>query len=630
MSELKPAKSAESASRTLPSSLPAMQRQPAMIDQRQTSAQLRQLKALADGGPRAIAQGKMARMADRGAAPIQAVTFSRPWSSLHWTSAEWEIDGKERKTRQFQLTMRPYAKRFPEILQFGMELDTIRDTEIAEDQMKVTLGRLNAIQIRLDAISSEIARVGMLAGDSVMDGYGQNAADSTAGRISTIIINTIDLLPAVFHSPENFSTIKFALHPDVETKGVGFKEEWLGESDVAFAKMRHSQLLANLFRLEAKIRTDWEALKRKFRLTGTLSHIQLTGSDLHKGGQQVVIIQSSGGQKVVYKPRSVAPDAALLDAETGVFSALNEMGAELPTMDFQAAGEHAGYTEFVSQVPLRTVAEIKKYYRQMGQLVVAAKLFGVNDLHYENIMAAGRGPTIIDGETSFLLNVMTARDFQSNELQLGLFKHVSEIDNKLSNNSFYTAAEKLEWDNRKIDDWDEFIGDKRNADVQKGGPYEADLSQGITQLLQILRTNRDKINTLATSQVDQLEEVRVVPVETKLFKSNMSSYRAHVRNGDQVRMDRTIKGCSDQVCQELEAAGYRLHGKRGIRARLTEDFDQGDIPVLHYNGRTKKLMWNGRVVGSFGDKRATKKPVGDNITWLVRRTAQDVLDSLQA
>jgi lantibiotic modifying enzyme len=265
----------------------------------------------------------------------------------------------------------------------------------------------------------------------------------------------------------------------------------------------------------------------------------------------------------------------------------------------------------------------------MGQLVVAAKLFGVNDLHYENIMAAGRGPTIIDGETSFLLNVMTARDFKSNELQLGVFKHVSEIDNKLSNNAFFTAAEKLEWDNRHIDDWDEFIGARRDADVKKGGPYEADLSQGITQLLQILRTNRDKIGTLATKQIDQLEEVRVVPVETKIFKSNMSSYRAHLRNGDQVRMDRSLTGCANEVFQELRTAGYRLHSKKAIRARIAEDFEQGDIPVLHYNGRTKKLMWNGRVVGSFSDKRATKKPVADNIKWLVRQTAQDVLNSLQ-
>jgi len=308
------------------------------------------------------------------------------------------------------------------------------------------------------------------------------------------------------------------------------------------------------------------------------------------------------------------------------------MGAELPTMGFLAAGEHAGYAEFVQHVPLKTVEQIKKHYRQMGQLVVAAKLFGVNDLHYENIMAAGRGPTIIDAETSFLLNVLTARDFQSNELQDGLFTHVSQIDSKLSNNSFHTAAEKTDWDDLGEGNrpgWDSFIGAKRDADVKKGGPYEADLKSGVTQLLGILKTNRVKIEKMTTERVDALEEVRVVPIGTMIFKQLMSNYRDHARTNNEGGMDDAIDNCCNQVCESLIEKGYRIQRKAGIRARIAEDFGRGDIPVLHYNGKTRNLVWNERVVGSFGDKRATKKPVGENIKWLVTGTAEKVLNSLQ-
>ena len=564
-------------------------------------------------------------------AVLQAVSFTRFGSGLMWTDAEREIDRKERAVRSFLGDMLPCAPRFPDITRLGTELDAIRDTPIAADKMRATLAGLKDIQTRLDGFSSEVSKAGMLAGDAVMDAFGKKAPGTKAGRIADLILQTLDMVPEVFRLRENNDAIAGALHPDIRNSTIGLEEQWLGESDVAFAKMRQQQMLRNLWALDERIRGDWPNLQQTFGLSGTLAHLHLTGSDLHKGGQQVVIAESSDGDKVVYKPRSVAPDAALLDAQSGVFASLNKLGAELPTMGFQQPKEGVGgYAEFVAKVPKKSVADIQRHYRQMGQLAVAAKLFGVNDLHYENIMAAARGPTIIDAETSFLLNVMTSPDAQATELQIALFTHVSVVDDKLSNNAFYTDAEEAEWKQRgKANDWDDFIGKKRALDVRKGGPYEAELLQGIAQMLKIVDVHRKKVAPLVTGRVDRLDDVRLVPLATEKLKLSMTYYRDYKRNDDPDGMDDALDACCDQVCAALIRRGYRLHARRAIRARLAEDFERGDIPVLHHSASQRQLQWNGHIVGKFSDARGTKPVVGDNIKRLVQTSAQQMLESLQ-
>lgn len=566
-------------------------------------------------------------------AVVQAVSFTRFGSSLRWTAAERAIDDKERQVRGFLQDMAPNAKRFPKIAEIGVELDGIRDTPIPAERMQATMDRLRELHGMLDDISSHIASVGMRSGDDVMKAYGANAPDSKAGRIIDLILSTISLLPPTFQTRENNDAIAQALHPDIRNMGIGLHEEWLGESDVKLATARRTQVLSNLHALEQRILNDWPLLQRKFKLAGQLAHLHLTGSDLHRGAQQVVIIESSGGQKAVYKPRSVAPDAALLDSQSSAFAELNKLGASLPTMDFQQVSDDAGYAEFVSRIAKKSEAEIQEYYRQMGQLSVAAKLFGVNDLHYENIMAAGRGPTVIDAETSMLPNVITADGHEATELDAALSRHVSQIDDKLTNNAFYTDAEETEWQalpEEERENWDLFVGKKRSQDVADNGPYAGNMMKGISEMMDIIKRNRKQVETLATSAFERSEHVRVVPVGTAVFKGQMSTYRDVLRNGaDEEGVQSFLESCATTVVESLQRKGYTLHNKRAVVPRIAEDFERGDIPVLHYAARTDKLTWNDRVVGRFGDSRKRKDLVHANVKQISRQTAAQVMESLR-
>lgn len=562
--------------------------------------------------------------------PIQTLRFSRLFSSLYYTDAERELLVLEKDIKAFYVSMKPYAVRFPEINQMGINLNDIENANLAETDYEDARLRLNNIRIGLDSISSKIAAVGVRGDAKMMTAYGTHSVDTIIGQIIQIYLDTINVLPDSMNSKDNHLAIKSAIYPDINI--LGYKEEYLGDSDVEFAKYRHMQIVKNLWSLDNRIRGDWTDLQERFHLIGDLKSVSLTGSDLHKGGRQVVIIESQGGQKVVYKPRSVVPDAALMDFSTGFFPALNKKGADLLTIAFHSSREEGSYVEYVEHCWVKTPEQIEKYYFQVGQLVVAAKLFGVNDLHYENIMAAGRGPTIIDAETSFLMNVMTAQDFQSNELQKGVFEHVSEIDNKLSNNSFYTLQEKQEWDERGENerrDWDDFIGDKRNGDVKPGGPYEHNLKDGVQKLLLIVKNNRKEIIQQIDSQLKSITEVRVVPIGTSIFKSLMRSYRDHRRRSDSKKMATVVELGVEQVSDSLSSEGYELQDKNNLFRQLREDFNNDDIPLLQYNGKTNQLTWNDQVVGSRSDHCESKNVVSKNIKWLVTQTADDVLASLQ-
>jgi len=565
-------------------------------------------------------------------APIQAIKFNRTLSFAYHNSEEENLIKKENEVTLFFKDMQQYAPRFPEIMEFGIKLTMLKMATIDSKDYHTIENDLQNIKDKLDVIATKIAYVGAKGGDHMMAGFGKSSKDSKVDKIVQIFLNTISLLPETMQTKSNEEQIRIALYPDGEPNYIGYDDKYMGDSDVEFAQKRHLQVIKNLYSLNERIHNDWPDLQIKFGLKGAVDKIELTGSDLHKGGLQVVIVKSEGGQQVVYKPRSTAPDAALLDNKTGIFASLNKKGAELSTMGFHESKEEGSYVQFINHDKLKSTAEIKKYYSQLGQLAVAAKLFGVNDLHYENIMAASHGPTIIDGETSFLMNIMTEKNFQSTGLQKGIFEHVSEIDSKLSNNSFYTQQEMQAWENlpsaNKLG-WDQYIGEIRDADVKSGGTYESDFKTGIAKMLAILKTNRKLVAEETHNAIQKTNNIRVVPLKTGIFKILMNTYRDHLRENNEDGLNATITNSEKQVTDSLRKKEYFIHQNRSIRKLLKEDFEAGDIPILNYDGKSNQLKWNNRVVAKRKDHGNSKKVVNQHIKWILSQTVDQITESIQ-
>ncbi len=120
--------------------------------------------------------------------------------------------------------------------------------------------------------------------------------------------------------------------------------------------------------------------------------------DLHRGGRSVAILDFSSGLRLVYKPRPLAVDRAFY----GLLEWLNRVGGCPPlriltTLD---RGSH-GWVEFARAEPCASREEVERYYERLGGLLAVLYAVDGQDMHMENIVAAGEQPVLVDLETLF-------------------------------------------------------------------------------------------------------------------------------------------------------------------------------------------------------------------------------------
>lgn len=130
---------------------------------------------------------------------------------------------------------------------------------------------------------------------------------------------------------------------------------------------------------------------------GRILRLEPTGGDSHNGGKRVLRFLFENGTSLFYKPGSMVVD-----------SMLNRMLEELALpldlcpgrTSFVNFGEHgwAAQTYFAA---VRDRAAESRYWRRAGALLAIADILNFSDGHFENIVAAGEWPTIVDNETFF-------------------------------------------------------------------------------------------------------------------------------------------------------------------------------------------------------------------------------------
>ncbi len=131
---------------------------------------------------------------------------------------------------------------------------------------------------------------------------------------------------------------------------------------------------------------------------GTLVEVAGGIGDSHARGRAVKLLRFSSGAKVIYKPRSLI----LHERFTDVVERLNKRlpGLELRTAD-AVPRDGYGWLRFVEHRPCADIADIDRFYRRQGILLALLHALDATDVHYENIIASGDQPVLIDIETLF-------------------------------------------------------------------------------------------------------------------------------------------------------------------------------------------------------------------------------------
>jgi type 2 lantibiotic biosynthesis protein LanM len=125
-----------------------------------------------------------------------------------------------------------------------------------------------------------------------------------------------------------------------------------------------------------------------------IDNIQIGVGDFHKG-VSTAIIDLVNHQKIVFKPTGANISEAFFDF-------LDWVNQYYPLGEYRYQvinGNNYHWLEFVNHIPCQTADDLKLYYERAGFLLGVLYLFNATDFHYENIIAKGTTPVIIDHET---------------------------------------------------------------------------------------------------------------------------------------------------------------------------------------------------------------------------------------
>lgn len=137
----------------------------------------------------------------------------------------------------------------------------------------------------------------------------------------------------------------------------------------------------------------------------SITKVDLGQGDTHNGGQTVAIINTNIG-KIVYKPRNISIETAYRNIVEFFSRAIGFLDLYIPKSTLSS--QHA-FVEYIEHKTCQNETEIKQYFKRYGEIVALMYLCNGTDMHYENIIAHGPYPVVIDIETLFCTPIVTEK-----------------------------------------------------------------------------------------------------------------------------------------------------------------------------------------------------------------------------
>lgn len=146
---------------------------------------------------------------------------------------------------------------------------------------------------------------------------------------------------------------------------------------------------------------DWPQITTLFdpgAECGTLVEAAGGAGDTHRQGRSVIVARFQNGSHLVYKPRSMAVDNHFQDFIHWV----NQKGADprLRTVKVLDCNNH-GWVEFVPVEGCRSQEEVIRFYERQGGYLAILYILEATDFHFENLLACGEHPVLVDLEALF-------------------------------------------------------------------------------------------------------------------------------------------------------------------------------------------------------------------------------------
>lgn len=159
---------------------------------------------------------------------------------------------------------------------------------------------------------------------------------------------------------------------------------------------------------------DWAAIRDIFFPNdnpGTLVEVSGGAGDQHRNGRSVLICRFSSGLQLVYKPRPLSLDRHFQELLSWANRHMHLSFRTLKILDRQ----DYGWVEFVAASPCGSPEAVTRFYERQGGYLALLFAMEASDFHFENIIAAGEHPILVDLEALCHPRIETSSQPQAGE-----------------------------------------------------------------------------------------------------------------------------------------------------------------------------------------------------------------------
>lgn len=131
---------------------------------------------------------------------------------------------------------------------------------------------------------------------------------------------------------------------------------------------------------------------------GGLAEVRFGAGDPHTGGRSVAILRFVSGAAIAYKPRPMAAAAHFAELVAWLNATEPTLRLLVPPV---LPREEYGWAVFVPESDCADAAGFAAFYRRQGALLALLYVTDGTDIHFENVVAHGDQPVVVDLETLF-------------------------------------------------------------------------------------------------------------------------------------------------------------------------------------------------------------------------------------
>lgn len=304
--------------------------------------------------------------------------------------------------------------------------------------------------------------------------------------------------------------------------------------------------------------------------------IESTGSDPHAGGKHALfLVNKKTKHKQVYKPHSLKFEDAFI-GKNGIISDLNKSAKaenHLPTMHIDPKARTEEFVNRVGDKEDTTYTKEKHaaHSEKLGRLETVSHVFGVADLHAQNVLFGANGPVPIDAEVGGSYPDQTGIDANSGPGR-------ADVD-------MYNTPSAL------------FVN---KAQEKINGPK---FNQGKSAMGNLIKTRKKSTLKKWRKHLRGVDSFRVLPIDTGTLATCLHEALDNTQKGSVEKMyTAKLKAFIDK--NEL-AKHLKLKIVGSGEQRFWNILRNGTLPAFEFQMKTGNLLMDGGTVATPGVKVVT-------------------------